>query len=110
MDRMIICTKKDLHYWMHEDRKRNNADFSYLKYRAKLFIGNENAVVRHYLYILRHCEYHYNNKGWWHKLLYVFFKIRLSRLGRKYNIQVPINRTGYGLRMMHIAGGGGSSS
>ena len=55
MDRMIISTKKDLHYWMSEDRKRNNADFSYLKYRAKLFIGNENAVVRHYLYILRHC-------------------------------------------------------
>lgn len=107
MDRMIIRTKGDLRYWMSEDRKRNNAGFSYLKYRAKLFIGNENAAVRHYLYMLRHCEYHYNNKGWWHKLLYVFFKIRLSRLGRKYNIQVPINRTGYGLRMMHIAGGGG---
>lgn len=107
MTEKIIQSKKDLHFWISEDRKRNNANFPYWKYRAKLFIGNENAIVRHYLYVLRHCEYHYNNKGKWNKFLYIIFKIRLCRLGRKYNLQIPINKTGYGLRMMHLAGGGG---
>lgn len=102
---MPIYTKEDLHFWLSEDRKRNNADFPYWRYLVNWLIGNENAIVCHYLYVLRRCEYHFNNSGMWHKLSYIYFKVRLKRLSRKYNIMILINTTGYGLRLPHIAGG-----
>lgn len=80
-------------------------DVPYWKYLVKYFLCNENAVVCHYLKTLRYCEYHLNNRGLHHKILYCFHKIRLNRLALKYGINVPINRTGYGLRLMHISGG-----
>lgn len=102
----FIRTVKDLQHWLYEDKKRNNMDIPYWKYLAKYFTGNENAVVVHYLNVLRHCEYHFNNQGLYHKILYWFYKIRKNKLSIKYGIHIPINRTGYGLRMMHISGGG----
>jgi serine O-acetyltransferase len=40
-------------------------------------------------------------------LAYLFYKIKLHRLGFKYNIRIPINVCGYGIRLYHFAGGGG---
>lgn len=81
-------------------------DIPYRKYLVKYICGSENTTVVHYLKLLRHCEFHCNNHGLHHKILYLFYKIRLKRLGLRYGIQIPINRTGYGLRLMHISGGG----
>ena len=60
-----------------------------------------------YLKTLRICEYHTNNSGPFHKLLSIFYDIKRQRLGGKYSIQIPLNRCGYGLRIMHLSGGGG---
>lgn len=56
---------------------------------------------------LRHCEYHYNNDGVLHKILYLFYKIKLGRLGAAYRVRIPLNKTGYGLTIRHLSGGGG---
>lgn len=102
----MIKTKKDLHFWLQEDAKRNYQS-SYLRYLLGLFLGKEQAYAFRYLKCLRNCEYHYNNDSIYHKVLCAFYKIKLSRLGSHYHIEIPINTVGYGVRLHHISGGGG---
>ena len=80
---------------------------SLIKYWVRLLAGSESAHVYKYLKILRHCEFHCNNRGMYHKIMYRLYKIRLHRLGFKYNIRIPENVCGYGLSILHIAGCGG---
>ena len=80
----MIKTKNDLQFYLKEDAKANRIDkCSTLKYWMRLFIGSESAHIYKYLKILRRCEYHCNNRGLLHKLLYPYYKIRLHRLGFK---------------------------
>lgn len=107
----MIQTKKDLHFYLAEDFKRNGFNYSYL-WKVKRYLldacGVENAKVLGYLIVLRKCEYHHNNKNsLYHKLAYLFYRVKLMRLGAKLNLRLPINKIGYGLRIHHIAGGGG---
>ena len=39
--------------------------------------------------------------------MYYVYKLVVSRISLKYNISIPINKVGYGLRLLHLAGGGG---
>lgn len=104
----MIKSRNDLKFYLQEDAKANRIEgCSVLMYWGRLFIGSESAHVYKYLKVLRHCEYHYNNGGSYHRLLYRFYKIRLHRLGFKYNIRIPENVCGYGLSIIHIAGCGG---
>lgn len=104
----MIKSRKDLEFYLQEDAKANRMeDCSTFKYWIRLFIGSESAHVYKYLNVLRHCEYHCNNDGFVHKFLYGYYKIRLHRLGFKYNIRIPENVCGYGLSILHIAGCGG---
>lgn len=104
----MIKTREDLKFYLQEDAKANRMDVgSLLKYWVRLFIGSESAHVYKYLKVLRHCEYHCNNSGFFHKMLYKYYKVRLHRLEFKYNIRIPENVCGYGLSILHIAGCGG---
>lgn len=104
----MIKTRKDLIFYLKEDAKANRMDgCSILKYWGRLFVGSESAHVYKYLKVLRYCEYHCNNRGILHNLLYKYYKIRLHRLGLKLNIRIPENVCGYGLTILHIAGCGG---
>ena len=104
----MIKTNQDLQQYLREDAKANFMyGVSYFKYLFKLFAGSESAHVYKYLRTLRYCEYHFNNGGLLHKLLYSYYKVKLHRLGFKYNLRIPINVCGYGLTIYHFAGGGG---
>ena len=74
----------------------------------KSLIGLENTCAFRYIRCLRYCEYHNNNANkLYHKLLCLYYKINLAHLGMKYKIQIGLNTCGYGLRIMHVSGGGG---
>ncbi len=104
----MIKTKKDLSFYLREDAKANFlGNSSWLKYKLRLLAGSESAHVYKYLKVLRICEYHFNNVGLLHRMLYAYYKIRLHRLGFKYNIRIPVNVCGYGVTIYHLAGGGG---
>lgn len=104
----MIRTIEDLKFYLQEDAKANRMyECSILKYWMRLFIGSEAAHIYKYLKILRYCEYCYNNTGLLYKLMYIYFKVKLHRLGFKYNIRIPENVCGYGLSILHIAGCGG---
>lgn len=104
----MIQTRQDLKFYLEQDAKANRMDeCSLIKFWIRLFVGSESAHAFYYLIILRHCEYHKNNKGIFHNLYYMYYKIRLHRLGLRFNLRIPENVCGYGVSILHIAGGGG---
>ena len=101
----MIKTHKDLLKYLQEDGKRNNCP-SLRVYLYGRITGSENAVAYRFLRALRRCEYHFNNKGkLLHNVLYLFWHLRKNHLGLKYSIQIPMNKTGYGLRILYLAEG-----
>lgn len=113
MFEMMIKSRRDLRFYIEEDAKRNgfsniNTIAIYIRYRLYLLAGVESAHVLRYLICLRKNEYYHNcSSNFLMKIFYFLLKIKLSRLGLKYNIRIPINKVGYGLRIHHISGGGG---
>lgn len=104
----MIKTRKDLKLYLHEDAKANHMNgVNYLQYLIKLFAGSESAHSWRYIKCLRHCEYHLNNKGLLHKIQHVYYKVKLHRLGFRYNFRIPENVCGNGVSLIHFAGGGG---
>lgn len=101
----MIKTREDLRFYIQEDRKANKISSSNFKYLFSLLCGSEQARAFRYLKSLRHCEYHLNNKGLYHKICYCFYRFYRGRLGSNYMIKIPINVSGYGLRIPHLSGG-----
>lgn len=101
----MIKTRKELIFFIEQDRKANRISDSYCRYLFALFCGSENARAFRYLKCLRNCEYHYNNNGLFHKLCYCFYRFYKGRLGSNYMIKIPLNIAGYGLRIPHLSGG-----
>lgn len=102
----MIKTKQDLKYYLNEDAKRNGC--SYPSYYLWQFLGAENACAYRYLRCMRKYEYHVNNRqnSLYHRLLSYYYKIKVIHFGRKYSIQITPNTCGYGLRLLHLTGGG----
>lgn len=108
----MICDRKDLHFYIHEDAWRNDIKYitilDRLKYLIKVVAGCENACAFRYLKCLRHMEFHLNNSPKiYHKLFYYYYKFKIKRLGIRYKIQIMPNICGYGIRLLHLSGGGG---
>lgn len=107
----MINTRKDLSFYLNEDRKKNNIPetMSIMGYYLRLLAGHENIAAYRYIKNLRHMEYHLNNSDHclYHKLLYYYYKFLHTRLGFKYHICIHPNTCGYGLSIIHISGGGG---
>lgn len=101
-----IKNKDELLFFISEDAKANNMNCSYLKYLLGLYYGLEFAHAFRYLKAMRHFEYHLNNKGIFHRVLTLYYKVKTSRLGMKYNLHITPNVCGYGLRIYHLFGGG----
>jgi serine O-acetyltransferase len=104
----MIKTRKDLRFYLAEDAKRNNC-YGCFRYMALLLTGAECACAFRYIKCLRNLEYHLNNSksSLWHKAWYQYYRIKKSRLGMRYSIRIQPNTCGYGLRIMHLSGGGG---
>ena len=74
----------------------------------RLLAGRENARAYRFIKCLRKCEYHKNNKKRIiHRLMYLYYSFRLARIGANYHISILPNTCGYGLRLLHLSGGGG---
>jgi serine O-acetyltransferase len=100
----MIKTRQDLKFYLQEDAKQNGVKSNPFVYWAYLFAGSEKYHAFRYIKCLRKCEYHYNNKN---RLRYLFYKIKLRRLGLRYGLLIQLNVCGYGLKLFHIVGCGG---
>lgn len=100
----MIKSKKDLKFYLQEDARRNGVNTNPFVNYILTFAGREKYHIYKYLRCLRKCEYHLNNN---HKIRYAYYLVKLSRLGLRYNLRIPVNVCGYGLKIVHCAGGGG---
>lgn len=103
----MIKTREDLKFYIKEDAKRNRIKNNLFWYWLHLLFGTDHVHCFRYLKCLRHCEYHKNNSGFYHKILFLYYKLKKGRLGIKYSISIPENVVGYGLCIHHMSGGGG---
>ena len=103
----MIKSKEELKFFLLEDAIRNDASKLHIVRFFKRICGIENECICHYLRLLRKCEFYSNKSNIIHRLLFFFYKFRYKRYGLKHNVDIPINVCGYGLRIMHISGGGG---
>jgi serine O-acetyltransferase len=103
----MIKTKEDLRLYLREDALRNDVT-SFWGYLLRMWVGSESARAFRYIRCMRKLEYHLNNASSLpHRLWYYYYKLKLTRLGGKYGISINPNTCGYGLRIMHLSGGGG---
>lgn len=98
-----IKNRKDLQYFLKEDFKHMGGAHSFMLFRW--IVGEENARMKLYLWVLRHLEFYTNVKvpiiGIFLKL---FFEIWHRRQCFKYGVHIGKNVCGYGLRIVHIGG------
>lgn len=106
----MIQSKKDLRFYIAEDRKRNlraNPNMGKLDYFFKRLYGNENIMACEYLKCLRKLEYHLNcGHGVLGKICQQYYRWKHRRLTLKYNVYVRPNEVGYGLTLSHFRVGG----
>ena len=103
----MIKTKEDLRFYLREDARRNDIA-SHWGYLFRVALGAESVHGFRYIRCMRKLEYHMNNSSsLLHRLWYYYYKLKLTRLGGKYSISINPNTCGYGLRIMHLSGGGG---
>ena len=105
----MIQSRSDMRFYIQEDMKRNNISRSIIRrFIMGRIINADNYRVARFLYILRHLEYYKNCKhSLTGKFIYYVLLIIHYRQEAKFNIHLSPNVAGYGLRIMHIAGGGG---
>ncbi len=72
----------------------------------ELVLTNDNKhVIYRYVVALRKTEFHYNNrKNSLHKMMYVLYRRKKNRLGRKLGIELSENTFDEGLMIYHPAG------
>lgn len=92
----MIKNKKDLFYYLSEDLKRFEKGKPTLK---DWIVKNEVWSTWHYIYALRHVEYHLNTG---HRLRYLWWFIRYKRLCFDLKIDIKPNNLDSGFRLMHL--------
>ncbi len=106
----MITSRKDLVFYLQEDKRRNikNASFGFLLMCSLYHTDGYRAYK--YLKALRYYEYSLNvlkRRGVIGKFICLYYRFRWHRLSEKYNILIPPNVCGFGLRINHIVVGGG---
>lgn len=112
LSQIMIKNREDLLFYLKEDGHRNGIRIggfiNFFKYMLRVYIGDENSCSYRYIRCMRFLEYFYNTSdNYVYKVMAFLYNLKLLRLGRKYNISIQPNTCGFGLRIMHLSGGGG---
>ena len=93
----MITSKKELKFYLSEDKKRN-----YIKYLFfKKFTYCENYSIYLYLKTLRKYEYYLNTRKWYDVILFLYYKILYRRNIVKTGMCIRPNTIGPGVQIMH---------
>lgn len=89
-----ITNRQDLQEWLKYERAKYPCGFV----KRFLTIG-ETAVLLKHQKLLRKTEYYLNTNK---KLRFIISKFKLTRLQTKYELHVPLNCCGKGLKIVHL--------
>lgn len=102
----MITTRNQLRHCLREDARVNSISPNYLKYLLQIICGSEKANIFHWIKPWRKAEYHFNNRrNPYHMLMYGIYRAIYMRRSLRTGIYAPLNRIGYGLKIMHLGGG-----
>ena len=95
----MIYTKDDLKEFLVYEKS------IYLGEEYNIFLGIITNSIKYkiwrFVFWLRHCEYHKNNKGIWHKLALLICRRYKNKIGIALNIEIYENCFGKGLHIYH---------
>lgn len=94
----MILTKENLKSCLKEEKEIYIEEGSYLKF---LIYNGVRLRTYHYVKYLRKLEYHKNQKGILHELLYIHCRRRKNQLGEKLGIEMEENCFDRGLTIYH---------
>lgn len=97
----MIKSKKDLNTYIKEDNWYYDSHYSKWDQKLFVFLRDPQYMLRKYKIYLRKEEYHLNNKGKFHTILYLINLRRKNKLGNKLGVLIPPNTFGKGLMIMH---------
>lgn len=94
-----ICTKEQLRDYLAYEEK---VYFSTKKEKLEYMLEREpQYYIWRYTRLLRKVEYHHNNSGMIHKILYAFWRRRKNCLGNRLGIEIWDNTFDKGLMIFH---------
>lgn len=103
----MIESKKDLLYYIDQDRLANIGGINGIKYLMLRLYLTDGIMAYRYLKALRKYEYALNcSTGIWGKIYKGYHKLIWHKLGTKYNLNIGPNMVGPGFWMPHVIGGG----
>ena len=92
-----IRTRAQLREWLAEELAPYASGG--MQKLLNLIDGNEAAILRRHMILLRTTEYHINTS---HRLRAGLWKLRLRRLQNRYGMHVALNCCGKGLQVAHV--------
>ena len=92
-----IRSRQDLHEWLELELRPYQ--LGGMQKLLNLIGGNEAAILRRHMILLRTTEYHINAG---HRLRAGLCKLRLRRLQNRYGMHVALNCCGKGLQIAHV--------
>ena len=99
-----ILSRGDLSFFLREDFKQMGGGLNIMWF-FRWLVGEENARMRLYIWVLRHLEFYTNVTipivG---KPIQLFFELWHRRQEYKYGVHIVKNVCGYGLKIIHIGG------
>ena len=95
---ILICSRQELYKCIQEDKNNYIENGNYFKL---LLLGENKIKIYKFIKLLRYTEYHCNNKGIIHKILYLYFRRKKNYLGRKLGIEISENSFESNLTIFH---------
>lgn len=94
----MICTKKDLNYYLERDRLADN-----YKGKRPALIGSWNNTIWRYKIYLRKAEYYRNSekRSLINMIMGKYYIYRYAKLGMKLGFTIPLNVIDEGLSLPH---------
>lgn len=92
----MIRTKKNLKYYLRDDKKRFDDKTPSLK---DWIVKNEWAYIYKYIRTLRYLEYHLNRGN---RIMYYWNFLRYKRMCFNLSLDIKPNNLGPGFRLMHL--------
>lgn len=96
MSKVYLKTKQDYKLFVHCELSRDICAWVGMK---NTFFPNAGLK---FIKKLRRMEYHYNNLGWWHKLMAFFSYVDYYRWSLRTGISIPKNTCDRGLTLYHF--------
>ena len=96
----MIKTREDLKRYLEEEKQFYVINAKQSRFE-QIIVSEPMLYIHRFVKYLRREEYHHNNKGVYHKLMYIYCRRKRNRLGIRLGIEIWDNTFAEGLSIWH---------